>query len=294
MISILGIGTSRPQTILDRENGIYTTLKNDYINSTSNKDVREAIKNTDLSTTELGCQAALAALQDANIEKEQIGLIIADCSTPVETIPGESQRIACMLGVRIPAFDIISGTSALFNILSSIDSWKDERVPDYVLIVTVSSPTQRVDFSKTGPQRFFSDSASAAVISKKHKGLYAVKEFRELSNDVKKGNKGALQLNLFGHLDINEEIAKENYLLCTDKLRNSKNISDYKVFADRYLNYPKETDFLYPDQGASLGAGLLSSLKENAGSIKTLNRAAIFNVNLETSGGNLILLEVLK
>src|SRR4051794_23764106 len=71
-----------------------STLPLEYIRDTRNQDPREAVKVASMTPTEMGAKAARMALEKAGLRPEDIGLVIANCCTPLETAPAEAQRLA--------------------------------------------------------------------------------------------------------------------------------------------------------------------------------------------------------
>lgn len=144
-----------------------SVLPIELIKGEKNRDLVRAIKESIISCSEMGERAAMQALERAQVSVEQIGLVIADCATPIETTPAESQRVAGRLGLKVPAYDIYSTNGICPAHFSLISKWKKERVADYVLCVSTNAPTQRVDYSKGSEAWTFSDGASACVVSLK-------------------------------------------------------------------------------------------------------------------------------
>ncbi len=289
MISILSIGSSKPAYNIKEAS--YTALNPEYISRTNNSDVSEAVKNNTLSTTELAHRAAIIAIEKAGITKEQIGLVLADCATPLETIPGESQRVACMLGIKVPAFDIISGSSAIVNFMQSLISWKAEKLPEYILCLSVNSLTQRIDYSKGAEQGFFTDAAGAFILSTKRQGKIVLKEIMDYRQSELKG---PLQINLFGHIKVDQDLAEKNYqkskIKLTEYLKSQS--GEYKILTDLYPFAKKDSDFVYPGQANSLGSGLICCLSENWDKFRANDIIILYSICLETMGAALIKMEI--
>ena len=120
--------------------------------------------------TSVAVRAVKQALDRAGIAADKIGQIVGDNSTPIETTPSEAQRVGEALGLKIPCFDITGGSGALLVHLNSFRRTKAERVPEYVVCLTTSMATTRVDYRR-GQERFlFGDGAVAVVLSCAHKG----------------------------------------------------------------------------------------------------------------------------
>jgi 3-oxoacyl-[acyl-carrier-protein] synthase-3 len=152
-----------------------TVLPLEYIIATGNIDPRAGAEATLFDPTDLGVIAAKQAIERAGILPEQIGMVIGESATPLETTPSEGQRVAGILGLRVPSFDVCGGFCSLILQLDALASWKAEVVPDYVLLVSSNAPTMRINYSSGVERVFFGDAASALVISPKHAGKLLLK-----------------------------------------------------------------------------------------------------------------------
>ena len=151
------------------------SLPIEFVRSSHGADIVEARKASIISPTALGAEAASRALGRAGISIEQIGLIIADCATPYQTCPSEAQRVAGSFGVKVPSYDLTLGSAAIPMVLNILDSWRDERVPEYVLFVSTNTPSLHVRYGVDNlSARIFGDAACALVLSRKHQGQWRV------------------------------------------------------------------------------------------------------------------------
>jgi 3-oxoacyl-[acyl-carrier-protein] synthase-3 len=153
-----------------------TVLPEEYLREEKNRNPRVAHTYSSETPTELGVRAARLALQRTEIDASEIGLIIAGTSTPLETCPGESQRIGGALGLKIPAYDINASGIDFGVFFDSLESWQEERMPKYVLCVSTNTPTRRVHYGTGGQERFvLGDGAAAAIVSQTQSGKIALK-----------------------------------------------------------------------------------------------------------------------
>src|SRR5678815_74137 len=88
-----------------------TVLPLDYIRQTKNRDLRAAQEARLYSNAETGRRAALMAIERAGIKPSDVGLVIAGGCSPDTCIPAEAARIARLLGISGPAFDVHSACS---------------------------------------------------------------------------------------------------------------------------------------------------------------------------------------
>lgn len=161
---LIDVGLSnQPTEVVVKERR--STLPLSLLKEEKNRDLVRSMRDATISCSEMGERAARQALERAQIGVEQIGLVIADCVTPIETTPAESQRVAGRLGLKVPAYDIYSTNGICPVHFSILSKWKKERVPNYVLCVSTNAPTQRIDYSKGSEGWIFSDGAAACVVS---------------------------------------------------------------------------------------------------------------------------------
>ncbi len=194
MLNILGMGYAHPNIVLDNsfieslgidttnewiieKIGVRTrrtTLPLNYIAETRNQEPKLAREVSTMTATELGVEASKMALERARIEPEKIGLIICNCCTPCQTAPAESQRIAGVLGLKIPAYDVFSACPAFALHIDFLSSFKEEKVPEYVLCVSTATLTHNVDYNDRTDGAIWGDGAGAWVVSTRHDGKLRV------------------------------------------------------------------------------------------------------------------------
>ena len=190
MLNILGVGSAHPKHELPNaflENlGIESTaswivekigistrrtvLPLSYIQETHNRDPREAVRVASHTPTDLGAEAALAALKRAGIKARQVGMIICNGCTPLQTAPVEAQRLAAALKIEGPAFDVFTACPAFALHLDFLRNFREEELPDYVLCVSTATLTQVVDYKNRSDSAIWGDGAAAWVVSAKHPG----------------------------------------------------------------------------------------------------------------------------
>jgi 3-oxoacyl-[acyl-carrier-protein] synthase-3 len=141
-----------------------TVLPLDYIRATKNKDLRAAQEAALYSNAETGRRAALMAIERAGIKPSDVGLVIAGDCSPDTCIPAEAARVARLLGISGPAFDVHSACSTFGAHVHLLDQM-GSNVPDYALIVSPENTTRVVDFSDRSSSILFGDATSAAVVS---------------------------------------------------------------------------------------------------------------------------------
>ncbi|HMO01630.1 MAG TPA: hypothetical protein PKD37_03145 [Oligoflexia bacterium] len=189
-INILGIGHAFPENLISnelffdlassagnsKESEIFqeerisaeaarrTVLDIDYLRNTGNRDTWQSVHNMSDTPTNLAERAARMALERANLKPEDIGLVIGDCITPLETTPSEGQRLAGRLGLKVPSFDLSTPFGALALQLEALNMISPAKLPDYVLLVSANTPTTRVNYSRGQADALYLGDAAAAVV----------------------------------------------------------------------------------------------------------------------------------
>lgn len=142
-----------------------TTLSLEYIRHTRNADTRAAAEGSTVSTVEMGKKAAELAMRRADVERRQIGMIIAGGCCPEMLIPAEAARIAAALGIDAVAFDVSSACSSFVAQIHFLAQMRAESLPDFVLLLNVEAFTRTINYSDRSTAVLFGDGAAAAVVS---------------------------------------------------------------------------------------------------------------------------------
>jgi 3-oxoacyl-[acyl-carrier-protein] synthase-3 len=190
MLTILGMGTSHPTTVItnkfledldigtnaqwiEEKIGIIerlSTLPLDYIQTTRNQDPREALRVASMSATDMGTLAAEAALRKVGITARDIGMMIVNCCSPRQTIPGEAVRIANRLGVEAPAFDVYTACPAFALHVDFLRNYEESSLPEFILCISTAAMSQHVNYNDRSDGAIWGDGAAAWIISPRHKG----------------------------------------------------------------------------------------------------------------------------
>jgi 3-oxoacyl-[acyl-carrier-protein] synthase III len=184
-----------------------TVLEYDYLKNTGNHTPKETLEHVTATPTDLGFSAASLALEQAGISIEQVGLIVGETSSQLQTIPGESQRIAGRFGLKIPCFDFSMSACSFVNYLRTISSWQSDRIADYTLCISVHTPTRFVDYSKGKERIYLSDGAYAMVLSSADLSTQKYQPCQVLSTYwcSKPEHADVLSLSLYGHINCEIE-----------------------------------------------------------------------------------------
>jgi 3-oxoacyl-[acyl-carrier-protein] synthase-3 len=139
------------------------------------------------------------ALTRAGLTPDQVGLVLGDCSTPWQTTPAEGQRVAGIVGIKAPAFDLTCSGAPFALHLETLAAWRDERRPDYIVCLSTNTPTQRIDFSRGEERVRFGDGAAAVVVSSRQPGRLALREAHLMTEPLKQD---LLRVDAYGLMQI--------------------------------------------------------------------------------------------
>jgi 3-oxoacyl-[acyl-carrier-protein] synthase-3 len=197
MLHVVGMGVSHPTTKITNEFleqldvgttaewitekiGIQTrltTLPIEYIQQTRNQNPVEALKVASMTPTQMGVEAARRAIESAGIRPDQIGMVIANCCTPAQTAPAESQRIAGQLKLKVKAFDVFTACPVFALHIDLLNSFRDEKLPEYTLCVSTAALTQHVNYNDRSDGAIWGDGAAAWIVSKRPGKLRVLDSF---------------------------------------------------------------------------------------------------------------------
>ncbi len=151
-----------------------TGLPLDYIAQTKNRDPREGIAVAEVSNAEMGAAAARMALERAGVTADQIGMVIGGGCAPDYAIPAEGARVADLLGIEAPAFDVASACTSYFAAVRMLSMMDEGALPDFVLVVAAEVMTRTIDYSDRNSAVLWGDGAAAAVFSTRNPGAATV------------------------------------------------------------------------------------------------------------------------
>lgn len=190
-------------------------LSLDYIRNTGNLDVVASTAAIQMPTTDLGYKAALQAIERAGIKAEEVGLVIGESSSPIETTPSEGQRVANRLGLRCPAYDVFGSSGSFVLQLDILMSWRPETLPDYILCVSSNSPTTHVNYREGDERVFFGDAGAAVILSPRKEGKLRVTDTFFACNP---GFSDLMCIENFGHAEMRADIVAEFIEPKTDEM----------------------------------------------------------------------------
>ena len=166
---IIGMGFHVPENVITNENLSQTIDTSDeWIQTRSGiKERRWATE--EISTFDLAHQASLNAISDADIDPQEIDMIIVGTLSSDYFFPGVSAQLQESLKLNtIGAFDIKAACSAFIYSLSIADQFIKTGMAKNILVVGAEAQTKLIDKSTKGRDIavLFGDGAGAAILQK--------------------------------------------------------------------------------------------------------------------------------
>jgi 3-oxoacyl-[acyl-carrier-protein] synthase-3 len=161
---ILGTGRYVPKTIVTNEDlKQYVDTSDEWIYSRTG--IKERHVSIDESSLDLSYQAAINAIDKANIDKDEIDLIIVATVTSDYAFPGVSNLLQAKLGIEnIMAFDINAACSGFIYAMQIADKMIKSKSFKKALIIGVEILSRLTDWRDRNTCVLFGDGAGAMVI----------------------------------------------------------------------------------------------------------------------------------
>ncbi len=210
-----------------------TALALDYIRETKNRDPRAAFEAADYSNAEMGRRAAELALERAGLAPDDIGMVFAGGCAPDYAIPAESCRVADLLGIEAPAFDVSSACTSYFAGVRMLSMMDPAQLPRFVLLVAMEVMTRTVDYSDRGSAVLWGDAAVASVFSTREPG-----RARILGSDLQSNPAGHSKVVIprLGHFD------QEGRLVQMFAIR--KTVNEYRKLREEFEESGRNLHFI--------------------------------------------------
>lgn len=165
--NITGIGYAIPSRVVTNNDltGLYETSDEWIYTRTGIKERR--VFASDEEAFDLLKKASMQAVKNAGIDVEDIDLIVAATSMPVQFMPSSSCVVQNLLGIKrnVPAFDISVACSGFVYGLDIASAYIKSQMAKNVLLVTIDNCSRYVDWTDRRTSILFGDGIGAAVIS---------------------------------------------------------------------------------------------------------------------------------
>jgi len=164
-IRVAGIGHYAPEKVITNQalEQIMDT-SDEWIVSRSGIKKRHYV-DPNQASSDLGYLASLDALADAQMNADQIDLIIVGTSSPDMLFPSTACIIADQLKSKAMAFDISAGCSGFAYALSSATQFLRTGIYKNALVIGTDSISRFIDYSDRSTAVLFGDGSGAIILS---------------------------------------------------------------------------------------------------------------------------------
>jgi len=175
---IIGTGSYLPSKVVtnfDLEKTLDTS--DEWI--TARTGIKERRIVTDQSTCDLALEASLKALSMAELQPEDIDLIILSTTTPDKIFPATSTILQNRLGATCPAFDLQAVCAGFVFALTTAQQYIENGSAKNILVVGSETMSRIVNWNDRSTAILFADGAGAVILSAdknigiKHSKLYS-------------------------------------------------------------------------------------------------------------------------
>ena len=186
-VGILGTGSYLPEKILTNDDLSKIVDTNDEWIQTRTGIKERRIAADDQATSDLAYEAALKAIEDAGIDKNEIDLVIVATSTPDYSMPSSAALVQDKLEIKASGFDLEAACTGFVYGLVTGYSFIKAGVYKKVLVIGADTFTRILDWEDRGTCILFGDGAGAAVLGEVETGGY-------LASNLEADGSGAKEL----------------------------------------------------------------------------------------------------
>ena len=236
-VRISGVGHALPERILtnaDLERMVETS--DEWIVERSGIRERRIAQPHESSST-LGAEAARAALASAQLEANEIDLIVVGTSTPDNTFPASAVSVQAGLGIHLgAAFDLQAVCSGFVFALATVDGLLKTGAYDRALVIGSETFSRILDWTDRTTCVLFGDGAGAVVLeaqqqpgTREDRGILSA----HLRSDGRHKNKlyvdgGPSSTGTVGHLRMEgREVFKHAVANITDVIEDAFDATGY-------------------------------------------------------------------
>jgi len=237
---------------------------------------RTGIKERRIVTNESACDLALEAsknaLSMAEINPQDIDLVILSTTTPDKIFPATATMLQKRLGASCPAFDLQAVCAGFVFALSTAQQYIENGTAKNILVVGSETMSKIVDWNDRSTAILFADGAGAVILSAdknigiKHSKLYSDGSYlsslhvnnnriNELGTIEMEGNE-VFKIAVNKLSELAEETLKESKITSNDidwMVPHQANIRIIKAVAKR-INLPMEKVILTLDKHGNTSA----------------------------------------
>ena len=162
---IIGTGGYLPKKIVtnkDLESTVNTT--DEWIVERTGIKQRHIAEENE-TTSSMAVQASIDALSSANIQPEDIDLIIVATTTPDQIFPSTACIVQNKLKIKAPAFDIQAACTGFVYAVSIADNYIKAGLNKNILVIGAEKYSNLLDWNDRSTCVLFGDGAGAVILS---------------------------------------------------------------------------------------------------------------------------------
>ncbi|MGN0155162.1 MAG: beta-ketoacyl-ACP synthase III [Lachnospiraceae bacterium] len=168
---IIGTGSFLPPTIIDNNELAKMVKTNDEWIREHTGIVERHIA-TDETTSYMGTEAALAAIENAGVDPKEIDLIVFATLSAERATPSMSCIVQDKVGaINATCFDINAACSGFVYALQTADAYITAGLAKTALIIGAETLSKMVDWKDRSTCILFADGAGAAIVTRQDRGI---------------------------------------------------------------------------------------------------------------------------
>ena len=201
------------------------------------------------TTSDLALHAALKAIENSTLDKDDINLIIVATTTPDNTFPSTATMVQKKLGIKCAAFDIQAVCAGFVFALSVAKSLMKDNNYKNCLVIGADSMSKLLDWKDRSTSVLFGDGAGAVILENKENIDNKLDDWGILSNVIHSDGEYYELLKTNGGVSTDQKIGfiqmagKEIFKHAVEKL----SLSFQEALKLSYKNI-KQIDWLIPHQ----------------------------------------------
>ena len=201
------------------------------------------------TTSDLALNAALKAIENSNLDKDDINLIIVATTTPDNTFPSTATMVQKKLEIKGAAFDIQAVCAGFVFALSVAKSLMQDNNYKNCLVIGADTMSKLLDWNDRSTAVLFGDGAGAVILENIENNDNKLDDWGILSNVIHSDGKYYDLLKTNGGVSTNQNIGfiemagKEIFKHAVEKL----SLSFQEALELSYKNI-EEVDWLIPHQ----------------------------------------------
>lgn len=162
---IIGVGSYLPNKIISNDElASKVDTSNEWIIERTGIKQRH-IAAQDQYTSDLAYQAAIRAINNAGIEKNQIDVIILATTTPDLTFPATAAKVQAKLAISAVAFDIQAVCAGFIYALNIADNFIKTNQYSTVLVIGADKMSSLINWQDRASCVLFGDGAGAVILT---------------------------------------------------------------------------------------------------------------------------------